>query len=197
MKKLFKISRGFTLIELMVSVGIFVLITGLVMAKYGNFNNGILLTNLAYDVALTIRTAQSYGLNVQSKGTTNLNYSDNFDGVFGVHFDTNSSSFILFADSVIGPNGNGRYDSGEALSTTNIKGGSKVSYICAGNTANCRERVKLDITFKRPEPVAKITGTSSGNAIEQNNTYAEVHVSSRDGVTKVITISSIGQIAVK
>src|SRR6185369_4435025 len=58
--------RGFTLIELLISVAIFVYMTGLLVAKYGNFNQSVLLTDLAYDVALTIRTAQTYGLSVKA-----------------------------------------------------------------------------------------------------------------------------------
>jgi prepilin-type N-terminal cleavage/methylation domain-containing protein len=194
MKKLFKINKGFTLVELMVTVGIFVMITGLLIAKYGNFNNGILLTNLAYDVALTIRTAQAYGLNVQSKPTDTLSFSSDFDGIYGVHFEKNTTSFILFADK----NGDGIYDPAkEHVSTTNIKGGSKISEVCAASRASCVSRASIDITFKRPEPVAIIKGTSAEGVTEKNNSYAEVTVSSRDGVTKVITVSSIGQIAVK
>jgi prepilin-type N-terminal cleavage/methylation domain-containing protein len=57
---MFKINlknKGFTLVELMVTVGIFTIISGLLLARYSNFNQGIILTNLAYDIALTIRSA--------------------------------------------------------------------------------------------------------------------------------------------
>ena len=60
-------SGGFTLIELIVSVAIFVFMTALVVAKYGNFNQSVLMTDLAYDIALTLRTAQTYGVSVQGQ----------------------------------------------------------------------------------------------------------------------------------
>ncbi len=61
-------SRGFTLIELVISIAIFVIMTALVVAKYGNFNQGALLTDTAYDIALVLHTAQSYGLSVKNAG---------------------------------------------------------------------------------------------------------------------------------
>src|SRR4051812_36480456 len=67
MFSLSKKSKGFTLVELMISVAIFIILTVLLVAKYGNFNQGVLFTNLAYDMALTLRTAQTYGLSVQNQ----------------------------------------------------------------------------------------------------------------------------------
>jgi len=100
--------RAFTLVELMVSVGIFLMMTGLVVAKYGNFNQSVLLTNLAYDVALTIRTAQTYGLSVRNNDLSNS--SSDFQSGYGVHLDTSTrpdsnsgnnfnQEIIFFADN--------------------------------------------------------------------------------------------------
>ena len=58
--------RGFTLIEMMVSVGIFALITTLIMVSGRSFGGSVLLTNLAYDVALSVRRAQTFGINVRA-----------------------------------------------------------------------------------------------------------------------------------
>ncbi|MDE2188747.1 MAG: type II secretion system protein, partial [Patescibacteria group bacterium] len=83
----FSISAGFTLIELMVTVGIFVFMTALLVARYGSFNNGEILTSMAYDVALALRNAQAYGLNVQG-----YNNSNSFNYPYGIDFDTTSSN---------------------------------------------------------------------------------------------------------
>src|ERR1035437_4022736 len=99
------VSAGFTLVELMVTVGIFLFMTALVVAKYGSFNDGTLLTSMSYDVALTLRSAQSYGLNVQSYNSQNL-----FNYPYGIHFSSAAGSnnqMILFADV----NVNNIYDS--------------------------------------------------------------------------------------
>ncbi len=197
-KKFFKYAKGFTLIELMVTVGIFVLLTGLLVAKYGTFNQGILLTNLAYDVALTLRSAQSYGLNVKSAPTATQTYSDTFTSAYGVHFDNGTSGspapntqIIFFIDAndnkVYDPNAN----PSEKISSYTIQRGSKVETLCVNDeTLPCATTVStLDITFKRPDPDAVINGNPA-------NSYAEIRLRSSDGSIKKVIVRRTGQIAV-
>ena len=106
-------NKGFTLVELLVSISIFVFMTALVVSRYAAFNQGTLMTNLAYDIALTIRTAQTYGLSVKSanvgtgattggNNANNASYGSNFNLAYGVDFSatstgaTNSKSFLIF-----------------------------------------------------------------------------------------------------
>jgi prepilin-type N-terminal cleavage/methylation domain-containing protein len=56
---------GFTLIELMVVLVVFVALTGIMISSQSKFDGTILLNNLAYDIALSIREAQTYGVNVK------------------------------------------------------------------------------------------------------------------------------------
>ena len=49
----------------MVTISIFVIMTALILARYTGFNSGTLLTNVAYDTALTMKVAQTYGLAVR------------------------------------------------------------------------------------------------------------------------------------
>lgn len=193
--------KGFTLIELMVTVGIFVLMTGVLLAKYGSFNQGIILTNLAYDVALNIRTAQSSGLNVKSTpANSSVNFSSQFNYPFGVHFTSGSSAFVNFADANYNNDtGIGRYESSEAISSVNIKRGSTVSSLCAGaNENSCDNTIlELDITFKRPDPVAHIVSVGTGDVVKSENGYAEITLRSVDGTTRKVVVRSTGQIAVK
>src|SRR3989338_7579467 len=58
-------NRGFTLVELLVTLSLFVVLTTIVLFSQSKFNGSILLTNLAYDVAITVRQAQTYGVNVR------------------------------------------------------------------------------------------------------------------------------------
>ena len=59
--------RGFTLIELMVTLAIFTIMTSVIMANYPGFNNKIALEVLAQDIALSIRQAQVYGISVRQQ----------------------------------------------------------------------------------------------------------------------------------
>ena len=211
MKKKFNLKqKGFTIIELMITIFIFATMTTYLLAKYGTFNQSILLTNLAYDVALTIRTAQSYGLNVKSVATNPAD-SLSFSYPYGVHFDVSSAhnkSFIFFADQDLvtaDQFGDGTYDSGdddeefpldEKISAYTIKRGSYISGICVKNEEDeeCTAADKLDVSFRRPDPDAIIIGEAEGSLSEWR--YAEVNLSATDGSTKKIIVRSTGQIAI-
>ncbi len=191
-------SRAFTLVELLVSVAIFTMMTVLLVVKYGNFNQSVLLTNLAYDVALTIRTAQTYGLSVKNVDTSTAS----FDNGYGVHFDTSSANkrkIIFFADR----DNDKLYTSGasltELISTYELKRGAIISGLCV-NTAGCTPGNGIvSITFKRPNPNAifcleSLTGICL--TLPPVN-YVEITVKASDGGTRVITVRENGQITVK
>lgn len=190
-----KEKKGFTIFELIISIAIFAFMSALILAKYGNFNQGVLLTNLAYDIALSIRNAQSYGLNVKS---TNRATND-FDRAYGVHFEKNSIKFTFFADDTTG-NGVGVYNTGDVtLSDTTIKRGSTIADICVypnTTSANCEPVDKeLDITFRRPDPNAIMKASVDGSI----HTYsrARITVAASDGTIKTVTVNSTGQISVQ
>ena len=188
-------SKGFTIIEMVISI--FAFMTAFLIAKYGSFNQSVLLTNLAYDIALTLRNAQSYGLNVKSKPTSTENYSESFNYAYGVHFDSSSTEnkkMIFFADI----DNDTLYDSGEEiLPIYNLKRGFYISNICIGHPQYfCQYSgiVKIDITFKRPNPNAII----KDNVVATLYKYADITIKSSTDSTasKKIKITDLGQISV-
>lgn len=181
--------KGFTVLELVISIGIFALMSAVLLAKYGTFNQGVLLNNLAYDIALTIRNAQSYGLNVRS-ASRSLNL---FDNPYGVHFDLvgNPTQFIFFVDL----NGNGVYDDNPQLADlakTTITRGSFISDLCVSNCT--RNADSVDITFKRPDPNAIIK--IEGRPLEYYSD-ADITITAVDGLSRKIKVRSTGQITVE
>jgi len=193
--------KGFTLIELLVSVAIFTFMTALLVVKYGNFNQSVLLTNLAYDVALTLRTAQTYGLSVKGVEGDDLLP---FQYVYGVHFDAQGNDkkkFIMFASS-----DNDHYDptTDKIISTYSIKRGANISNICWGSSAgDCQfpqggqEKV-LDIAFRRPDPEAIICANDvCTNWAQEPYTYAKIILQGSDGSTRSVAVRSNGQITVQ
>ena len=189
MKNIFKTNQsGFTVLELLVSIGIFAFMTALLVARYGTFNQGVLLNNLAYDIALTIRNAQSYGLNVKSANRS----TNEFLYPYGVSFDKATGSntfFIFYADKVA----DGVYVPADdiLLSKTNMRNGFKITDLYRDSPPVSVN--KLDVTYKRPDPnaIIKVNGASG-------NTYsiARIKVSATDGSYRNIDISSVGQISV-
>ena len=201
-KKLFsaqkKSQAGFTLVELMVSITIMVIILGVVVVNFNNFDSSVVLTNLAFDIGLSIREAQSYGINVKGQSQT-------FSYPYGVHFDTtNFTKYTIFVD-VNGPDANGKFGDGiwnqdnasEKIKTYTIKPGFKILSICtlSGITEDCVNPTSADITFVRPNPDAKIitsNGASSVSAIE-----IKIAAIKSPTIIKTITIGTTGQISIK
>lgn len=200
---------GFTLVELMVVLVIFVALTGVVMSSQSRFDGTILLNNLAYDIALSVRQAQNYGVNVKESSLNNS--SSTFSG-YGVVFDTSDNKhYILFAD-VIGNNGNGNnyFDSTdffcsksdpECIEKYALTRGSYIKSLCVANkeeyctgTENLTNR--LTVTFKRPNPDAHITKGVTGNMLSEQS-FAKIVISSAGGQTKSIIVTALGQIYVK
>jgi prepilin-type N-terminal cleavage/methylation domain-containing protein len=157
-------NRGFTLVELLVTISIFVILTGIVLFNQTKFNSTILLTNLAYDTALTVRQAQTYGINIKE-----FNSTGNSDGgeflSYGVHFEKGAKSFILFTDL----DSNDIFDgatttcqkSEGCVTRYNIKRGNYIKDICAealtASSSVCGTSLtNVNTVFVRPNPDAVI-----------------------------------------
>ena len=187
-----KTDRGLSLIELLVTISIITVITTILLVRHGQFSGQILLTNLAYEVALSIREAQVYGLGSKESPIG----SSNFNVGYGVHFDAaNAAYFIFFADL----NNNHRYDGvGELLKQYETRYGNRITDFCgisAGGSSQCAAQGSvsyLDITFLRPNPDAFLF-TSAGSAYHS----ASVSVTSPQNFTRSVTVYSTGQISVQ
>lgn len=184
-------NRGFSLIELLVVTGIFLVITGVVLANNAQFNSSVLLGNAAYDVALSIRQAQVYGLSTRS-------YSGEFRVGYGVHIE-GTSSYLIFAD--LDENRNKRYDPGvdQVVQQVTLGRGHTILRFCGvqtDGTEDCSDGVAalphIDIGFLRPNPDATITGDGP-------TPYSSVKVvlQSRSGETRTVSVQSTGQISVR
>jgi prepilin-type N-terminal cleavage/methylation domain-containing protein len=188
--------RGFTLIEMLVVIAIMSVVSLLMLANNTRFGGVVLLQNLAYDMALSIRQAQGYGIAVQR-------FNASFSYAYGMHFQVDTgggSTYVLFADALAPEDG---YYSCpqpgtancELVQSTSIAAGYRVSQLCVtppGGTERC-DATSLDITFKRPEPDAYIRSSVTTGI----NESGEIHVMSPRGDTRVITVQANGQIAVE
>ena len=181
-------SFGFTLIELLVVMGIMIVITTLVLARYSQFNGVILLRDLAYDVALSFREAQVYGISGRSD-------SGVFAYRYGVYINKGApTQYILFGDS----NNDSAYESNEVVTAYTMRTGYGISEICAHTTAGVNKCAStgglstLTVMFKRPEPDAIIRSDVVGDVY----TDATVTMLSPAGATRSVTVTSTGQIAV-
>lgn len=206
-------TSAFTIIELLVVVSIFVIITGLSIFNYKNFNSSVSTQNLADDIALTVRKAQGYAIGVRGVAINSSNYE--FDHGYGVHFTSNNTpefynsgsnlSFILFIDI----NDNKAYDynnegkcgspelGNECLEVLNIKTLDEINGIYLNENSNPIDKTdSLNILFKRPKPEPYFSDRF-GDPLSISYIRVKV-VNSNDPtkIYKIIRISNTGQISV-
>ena len=163
--------KGFTLIELIISMAIMSLMTVVMFADYPESSMRVNLANLTSKISLLIREAQIRGSSVDS------GVSGNISG-YGLYFNlANPNKVIMFNDLAIPSSGgisvgNGLYDAVESNLVTNIISGFKINKLCTGggfpfSTCNA---TTLTVSFTRPNPQAVIyvganqTPSSDGGA---------------------------------
>lgn len=171
LKKQFK--AAFTIIELLVVLAIFAVIMSVALWNQKDLSNNILITNLAYEIALAVRETQAYGIGVRAIDSASPT-SQNFQKSFGLYVSmSNQTQWTLFQDL----NSNNKYDegAGEAYTTYKFKNqnGNKIVAICAQSTGSrtrevCNElsatsQDELNIIFRRPNPEASFYARKGGD----------------------------------
>lgn len=169
------VKSGFTLVELTITMGIFLLMVSVVLARYRSFGVSADFNNAVEDVVLSLREAQVYGAGGKKSAVTCGGSA--FNCAYGVRFQDTGTSYIIFVDT----DGNGVYDSGEAIQTNTFPAGITTTGITPASP--------LSIVFKRPFPDALINGN-------QSNTSASITLT-KSGDSAVVSITSAGQISVQ
>ena len=207
-------NRGFSLIELVVVMAIFITVSSVVFVSQGRFGGNTMITNLAYDVALTMRQAQVYGISVRKvKAVSDPEGIAQFDRSYGIHLGT-AGYYILFADADNDKKYNTASNSNtgclasppsglpECVSFFKIEQGNYVKQFCGGT--DCFGSLtngkidRLEILFHRPEPEPTIWGYKGGSHVNTSSYgSASVLVSSPQGATKSVCISATGQMYIK
>jgi len=182
---------GFTLIELLVVVGILVMISGIILTNHAKFGGQIILRNLTYDIALSIREAQVYGISARSF----LNAQ--FASGHGVYFSFSEGNNLFFLYTDLDNNGFFTSVGTEWVETFSIGKGYEIDRLCiptGPTTENCAV-TELDILFKRPEPDAIIRG-SVGSGFTQYD-RARIVLVSPQGKKLSVLVETTGQISVQ
>ncbi len=187
-----------TLIELVIVLSIFSILTGVVLFNYGDFSSSLTIQNLADDIALTIRRAQSYAIGVRgSSGRFTMGFGVNFsirnpDDQGGSSFEPYSSSqkaFIFY--SIPGSAGGQIYFSPKGESSCGVSSeensevfcleklsiktadyikGAKIK-IANSNPKHLGENEQINIFFRRPfpEPMFCLIGKEDQKCKEDDN----------------------------
>jgi len=194
---------GFTLIELVVTMGIMAVITAVTLANHSKFGGQVMLRNLAYEMALVVREAQTYGVSVRKLNKTRVT---DFEAGYGIHFDTNDKiHYTMFTDTHRddgGTGGDGLYKTVlEQVTEYSIGRGYKINKLYTIDNTGARFDADncptghpvLDILFKRPEPDAIIRFCGDETKIYN---AAEIELISPRGDTMKVLIEVSGQMSV-
>lgn len=197
-KKIFtsRLSRGFGLVELMVSISIMTLVTTVILVKNRSFNNALLLRNQAYEVAFSLRQAQLLAVsgNKESAGDSNQ---------YGIYFDVTTEpgnrQYRLFRDDSNLSTNLGRYDGGdETLFPVGILDNRFMIREIVDTNDNPLEDI-LSVTFVRPNFDALFKDSSGGYF--SGPVYLKISPKDDTGYVNVpfrlVEITSTGQISVK
>ncbi len=195
----------------MVVLAIMTVISGVVLTSQSSFNRTLTLANTAYDIALTLRSAETYGLGSRAIGSaTNAGYGVDFQKA-------TPASFTLFIDTYPAPSssspchpkadpstpdalpGDCVYEAaqGEKVADYTLGNGIVISNFCAYTSSwSCTSGgslTSLDIVFARPNADPFISANGS-YAPAAPVTSACITVSSPQGDSRFVSITASGAI---
>lgn len=181
---------GLTLVELVVTLGIATMLMTITVANHRAFQLKVVLENLTQDVALSLRLAQTYGMNVRGDSG-----ADPFSTSYGVHFESASpSTYLIFKDLDRGLNGF-EY-TGNVVEEFTLGGGYTIKDVCgwSGAVSKCYGAISdFDITFDRPKPDANFRASDGST----NHDKVVIIIQNPIGVTKEVHVLTTGYINVQ
>jgi hypothetical protein len=204
--------KGFSILELIVAIGIFIVLTTVLLANYNSINRRLALDTLAHQIAQWVRETQVSAMGVRPQ-------AGEFNRGFGLHFSmTDPTQFVYFADFPVAPSprGNKIYDGlggfscGEAgtecVQTISVLRGNSIALLCGelgsaqphsfqGRCPSGHDELNsVNIVFLRPDPDATIFGGVRGMMKEYGN--VKISVRSVIDYERTISVWTTGQVTV-
>lgn len=194
---------GFTLVEFIVIMSIFVIMIGVVLFNFTGFRSAVTMENLAQDIALSIRQIQ-----VSAGATQSIAGSPGEEIPRGIHFEKDpaggfKSTFYLFQDQ----NGDGFYtpDGSELLDEIIIQTPDIINQIylteeiedITNNTNSINVGDYIGVTFSRFSTTAEFASQAGGKL--SNWSYLVIEIKSPDPEKKprYVIVSKIGQVSIQ
>jgi len=179
-----KLSRGFTLVELLIALAILAILTAVLVSNTSSFNDNLALHSAVEKVVLAFRQAEVEGLAVKENPKIASSNPNAFNVGYGIYFNRSSSnnSFVYFADRLPDSSGTprgtaGKYDSGiiysgntadtqcaidaECLKVISLGKGVTIESIKSGNSSILKS---VNVVFERPQPEAIISVNGGSGA---------------------------------
>ena len=193
------VRKGFSIIELMIAVAIFIILTSVAFYGYADFNNDMVMTNQAYELSLHVRQAQVYGIAV--RGGSGAAGSE-FTASYGVAANIGSSVVTIFRDA----NDDGLYDPSSpdepALELLTFARGVEVCRICITSGTNvesgCSDAYDdISISFKRPDPDARVAINDVPYDAGPAYALTRIAIQAPNGKERYVDVTVTGQVSVR
>lgn len=192
-----RLTGGFGLVELLISISIMVLVMGVILSRNSAFNGASLLRAQAFDLALSLREMQLLAVSA-----TNDESGDHYRNVYGMVFDKSDSkanSYIIFRDN----NGDFSYDANEVFGKQGIIDPRyRIEDIILLSSGGNTSVNKATVLFKRPNFDALLY--EGANDPIDSSVYGIQIIIRRKGTTgdgadkiRTVELSRTGQITVK
>lgn len=218
-------NKAFTIVETMVAIAIVGIMATISVSGYITFSRVQNLSNLAYDIAFTVREVESYAYFVRADyDSTN---SKTFDTGYGIQFGKTSNDnkkFVVFNDNFIGASRVGDYkcnntdtlalceDGVEFVKRFKIGRNLSIKKFCVIDEAPnpdqfyCHDFTSslgntipnsMRIVFKRPDIYKAYIRADVAGKTDYNFHRAEITLMSNFGEEKTVVVSKSGQIYVR
>lgn len=181
---------GFTLVELLVSIFIIILMSGIIFANYRGGRREFALQRSANKLAQDIRRAQEMAMSTKECPIAVCGGPPaETPPRYGVEFTIDSPDYyVLFADR----NDNGKFESGgtkpdKKVEEITLEKGVKINQLVCGDSA----KTSIWITFKSPDPKTEIK--HPGDCL----TVATIQLINTDNQTKTISVNTVGLIEIE
>ncbi len=203
-------TRGFTLIEGLVVIGIVVLISSQIIVTQRGYGAQARLRAILEDVATSVRQTQVYATSVH------MEQNNGFRSLYGLHFTTSNNRngfYTLFSEpipnetpnqlgcpsSAVDPkntNLNCVYDANANEAVTNgtyqLPSNYKISKICTARrlTGQCTSRSSINLVYVRPFYETRFFYRS--NSHQSNISYTDIQIEGPDKETGTVRVLAGG-----
>ncbi len=187
-------TRGFTLTELLISIAIIGIITGLAVFNFRDFDSATSLKSAAYDIALAIREAQLRSVSAARTGGSS-------DFPYGVSLQVGTGYTVFrYRSAIVDDYPRNQFPTSTVISQGQLPGTTvSIVDICVITTGENCGVTQLDLAFRRPEFKALAYATmEGGGTLSTTITGIKIIVASSQNQERryAVNVSPFGQISV-
>ncbi len=172
-----KKESGLTLTEILVTIAIIIILSGLIMANSGAGQSQLALSRSANKLAQDVRRAQEMAMSAE-KCPTGTGCAGQIPPGYGIYLIQGGENYLLYADTNPGE----IYDGGDAgIETIPLEKGIYIKGLGPASTS---------INFKPPDPKINITGSV-------NEVFIVIALKADQTKTRTIRVNKAGLISVE